>query len=318
MHPNKIFKGLMLPFLVAGLFAQLPNRIVSTGYDVPAYAVIASGQVTTLFVRGLQVPDAVATGAPWPGSLSGIVVRVRGGIPNYPDRLPIFRVRSYDWCGGRVTPACPLTEIMVQIPTEPTCVITGTIPNECLGPSRTVILVVEENGVPGQEFPVIVVSSNPHFLNACDTVVAGSGFCYPLITHGDGSLVTGFEGRPAKPGETIVVYALGLGSTRPIVKTGETTPIPAPVIDAPLYPLLIHHRLQVIWAAAEQRVIPEFVGLVPGQVGLYQMNVRLPEALPDRAHRCLGGFDANTRITLGDGSNASFGGRTSIEFCVAP
>ncbi|MBK5295167.1 MAG: hypothetical protein JJE04_26270 [Acidobacteriia bacterium] len=171
----------------ASLLAQSPNRIVSTGYKVPDSEVIASGQVTTLFVSGLQVHDAVAT-------------RVRSSIPNYPDRLPIYRVRSYDWCAGRVAPACPLTEIMVQFPTEPTCIITGAIPNECPGPARTVILVIEVNGVPGQEFPVVVVSSNPHFLNACDTVLVGSAFCYPLVTHPDGSLVPG--GRRAKPGES--------------------------------------------------------------------------------------------------------------------
>jgi uncharacterized protein (TIGR03437 family) len=42
--------------------------------------------------------------------------------------------------------------------------------------------------------------------------------CTSIVTHADGTLVS--ADSPAKSGETVVVYAFGLGQTTPAVKTG--------------------------------------------------------------------------------------------------
>jgi hypothetical protein len=117
--------------------------------------------------------------------------------------------------------------------------------------------------------------------------------CPAAVTHADGTLVT--ASSPAKPGETVVIYAFGLGQTTPAVKTGEPTPTPAPVLGpsmrffirtvglvfdycvnaGPLRPYVNPTTMRPIGLAT-----PEFVGLTPGQVGLYQINVKLPDTFP--------------------------------------
>jgi hypothetical protein len=81
--------------LIAISSAQAQSQIVSAGYDIPEFQTVAAGQVVTLFVRGLKVPDAFATGTQLPTALAGLTVRAKSDIQNYPDRLPIFSVRSY-------------------------------------------------------------------------------------------------------------------------------------------------------------------------------------------------------------------------------
>ena len=61
------------------------------------------------------------------------------------------------------------------------------------------------------------------------------------------------------------------------------------------------------------------MGLVPGFAGLYQMNLKLPNALPPQIHRCKAFQEINTRILLGQG--ISEGTMTDVEtadICVQP
>ena len=54
--------------------------------------------------------------------------------------------------------------------------------------------------------------------------------CDPIVTHGDGKPVNLLN--PAKIGEELVMYAVGLGLTSPAVTTGSPTPTPAPVMTS--------------------------------------------------------------------------------------
>ncbi len=309
-------------------FPAPAQQIVSIGYSPPAMPSVAPGQVVTLFVNGLNVPDATAVGLPLPRTLGGVTVKVKSsGNPDYPANLPIFSLRSAYACGGRAGGGCPLLMVTVQIPMESPCVATDHLPNECtLGPS-VVVLAVEANGVAGPDLPV-TVSISPQILNSCHTIFGiPGGSCYPFVSHADGTLVTGQY--PAHPGETIVIYATGLGPTDPSVPTGEasTTPVPAP---GPLflYGLTIGYELAtspastpepVQWIPHEGYVFPGYVGLVPGFVGLYQMNVTLPAEMPARVAGC-GGFPAgmNTRIAIGVGDFGPADGSSHVDICVEP
>src|SRR5207249_3827317 len=102
--------GASSQFWAATLTAQTQNQIVGAVYDIPASsAVAAPGQVITLRVQRLNVPDAKATSIPLPTMLSGVGIRVTTQTPNYPEHLPIFSIVSSDYCGG--ISACPLTYI---------------------------------------------------------------------------------------------------------------------------------------------------------------------------------------------------------------
>lgn len=310
--------------LAALLHAQAQNEVVSAGYDIPVYQAVAAGQVTTLFVRGLKVPDASATVMPLPTMLAGITVKVNSGIKNYPDKLPILSVRSYDYCAGRLSVPCPLTHLTVQIPTEPTCIVTGQFPNECtIGPAPVIVLTVMQDGAAGQDFPVVLVSQKPRIITGCDTIFGTvGGICASFVTRADGSLIGFGCVNAAKPGETIVIYAVGLGPTNPLVKTGDPAPSLAPA-KAILEPsLILSFRVNlppaspappVVWSPVGAWFKPEFVGLVPGYVGLYQINVKVPA--PPSPNLISDGY-ATMRIAIGAGSFGPADGSTFADVCV--
>ncbi len=77
---------------------------------------------------------------------------------------------------------------------------------------------------------------------------------------------------PAKPGETIVLYANGLGATTPAVTAGRVTDAVAPL------------AVQLTVTIGGQPATVAFAGLVPPFARLYQVNVEVPGALPDGDH----------------------------------
>ncbi len=287
-------------------FAQAPNY-PSAGYSFSNGTLVAPGQVISLFVWGLNVPNATATAVPWPTSLSGVKVVVRNP-PNsgYPTALPILSVSSYpDLCAGGLVEYCP-TDIVVQIPYEPICIPNGQ-PNDCdFGPS-SVIVSVQANGVAGQSF-LFAPRVGPHFLNSCDSILGlPAGACLQLITHADGSVVAGvgLPGvSPAHPGESVTIYAVGLGAT-PHSKTGQAVTSPdALPYDVYLTPaILTGASLQFKGGASLEFGAPikaDWAGLVPGFVGLYQINVKLPATIPVGASACNSAEGGNVRLFLGN------------------
>jgi uncharacterized protein (TIGR03437 family) len=145
---------------------------------------------------------------------------------------------------------CP-TQINFLIPGN---LKTGTVP----------VRVVRQ-GVTGPEANIDLVDAVPQLFQTADG--------YVIAQHADYSLIT--LDHPARAGEIIVVYATGLGMTRPNPSPGEI----------PIYPGLMARlqELQIsvggVVLAADQIL---YAGLSPGFAGLYQINLRLPEALgPD-------------------------------------
>jgi uncharacterized protein (TIGR03437 family) len=85
------------------------------------------------------------------------------------------------------------------------------------------------------------------------------------ITDASGAVIS--QSNPAKRGQTIIVYANGLGPVdRPVV-SGDPTPATLPLTNT-LVPPSINIGGRTATAA--------FSGLTPGSVGLYQLNVVVP------------------------------------------
>ncbi len=80
----------------------------------------------------------------------------------------------------------------------------------------------------------------------------------------DYSLVT--STNPAKPGEYLIIYLVGMGATNPPVASGAASPSlpPAAVTSQPTV------------TVGSQPATVEFAGLTPGFVGLYQINFQVP------------------------------------------
>jgi uncharacterized protein (TIGR03437 family) len=175
--------------------------------------------------------------------------------------------------------------VTVQIPVELSlpCPLTNGVVCPLVLLATPAELILSENGVAGGAIALNPLPDRIHVANLCDLDVSTATGCYstPLITHGDGSLVSNTS--PAKAGEEIVIYALGLGATNPAVATGQATPVPAPVVQTP--PLVNYDfrlnappwkGLPVPAATCQVGVscpgTAVFVGLTPGSVGLYQVN----------------------------------------------
>jgi uncharacterized protein (TIGR03437 family) len=119
--------------------------------------------------------------------------------------------------------------------------------------------------------------------NGCSVTIPLSGRAPYFVPDETGSVIfmhQGFGGRvtgesPAQPGEIVTAYALGLGGVSPPVPTSALTPLDR------LYPLN--------WPFACYQGTPfqegppldvPFAGLAPGMPGVYQVNIRMPDALP--------------------------------------
>jgi len=91
------------------------------------------------------------------------------------------------------------------------------------------------------------------------------------ILHAEGRLVT--PNDPAKRDRYLVLYATGLGATRGGAVTEGNV--------APQDPLAVTDRVEVFFGdprISESEVIVDWSGLVPGFIGLYQINLRVPGA----------------------------------------
>jgi uncharacterized protein (TIGR03437 family) len=72
--------------------------------------------------------------------------------------------------------------------------------------------------------------------------------------------------RPAMAGESLTIYASGLGGAMEDVVTGEPAPLSR----------LVGLKNKVTVVVGESEVVPDFAGLAPGAAGLYQVNLQLP------------------------------------------
>src|ERR1017187_7599916 len=225
------------------LAQMMPNQIVSGAYTLygfsPEVLTVSPNQVLTLFSTVLNVPDAVATQVPLPTTLSGVSVLVRAvgaqDATGYPTALPILSIfrNNFGLTRGPIDCSssananaiyCANTAITVQIPVERVCVPGIVEPDrDCSHPPFSelppmLLLNVSANGVTGPDLPVQFAPATPHLLNSCETVLGPPNpippggapmSCNPSVIHGDGSFVT--YRNPARVGETISLYATGLG-----------------------------------------------------------------------------------------------------------
>ena len=94
--------------------------------------------------------------------------------------------------------------------------------------------------------------------------------------------------NPARPGDTVQIFATGLGpvSNRPV--SGAASPA------APLATTLSKPAVSI--GGAQAQVL--FSGLTPGYVGLYQVNAQVPDAAPS-------GYAVSVVVTLAGAASNS-------------
>lgn len=85
----------------------------------------------------------------------------------------------------------------------------------------------------------------------------------------------GYPAYPAKAGDVLTLYAIGLGATSPSVATGQASPVAEPFARLVTTPLIRFGDNPF-----SPTVTPSFAALSPGFAGLYQINVTIPAGLP--------------------------------------
>ncbi len=212
---------------------------------------LAPGGLAVLFGEQFSY-RAPVTDATWPGTLDGVSVFVNG------IRAPVFYV-SYN-------------QINFQVPAE--------IP---AGPAS---VQVTREGTTGNVATISVAASQPRIMEW-----SGLGG-YGIIVNNDGTLplppairLGTFTSKPAVAGDTLVLYALGYGATVPAVGSGQMSP------SSPLAVVPGTHGITLSdspgFLGQTVNVTPFFVGLTPGFVGLFQINVTLPPSIPTGARTYL-------------------------------
>lgn len=245
---------------------------------------IVPGEIVTLEVANVKtvLPSSVlfqahATSLPLPASIAGFSVTIQNQY-NGTFTAPLLAVGQGPLCQfNRTSPDCLLTSLMIQIPWEIT-------PPPADPPMETDILI-NDNGTQSEPFFVGVDMDHLQILKTC----TGS-LSLACVTHADGTIVS--ANAPAQPGEVLVVYALGLGPISNTPKTGNATPMPSATqalstvsgsvaIQFDFRPNASPSRPFVSYAVPSPGITnPLFAGLTPGQVGVYQINLKLPDAFP--------------------------------------
>jgi uncharacterized protein (TIGR03437 family) len=157
-------------------------------------------------------------------------------------------------------------------------------------PEGQALIRVDRNGQRGNTITADVRARVPRILRL------GIGD-YGIIVNQDGTFpipaTPGIASRPARVGDALVIYAIGLGATSPGVTSGAASPAVEPLGRVPVTTVSFGSS----GIAAGIAVDALFSGLTPGFVGLYQINVIVPQDSPR-------GDNVTLRISMaGGGSN---------------
>ncbi len=223
----------------------------------------ASSQLSGL-VTGNQAPVLAPSGilnnsnplvgaALAPGTVAaaygtGLTTSMTGVSPNTAPLLTEFQ-NTQLIIGGRVAPLYYLsnTQLDIQIPAE-------------LATLQQYPAVGVVNGALTLPVSITVVPVSPGVAANLD----GSA----IAQHSDYSLID--ASSPAHPGESIVIYVVGMGATSPAVASGAVAPGLNPG------DLLAYATVQPVVMVSNQTAHIQFAGLTPGGIGLYQINFVVP------------------------------------------
>jgi uncharacterized protein (TIGR03437 family) len=290
---------------------QTGNSVVGSGYTAPLPIAGAPGQLLTIYVQGIGAGltgRVQAKSLPLPTSLAGISVSVQQNLaPQGPIPVPLLAVFPVNSCTDASGPCGALTGIDLQIPFE---LVAGPIGGGGISGIGQAKLVVSESGVAGAAVGLNPDPDQIHVVRFWDSLMgpptkSPSGVPAPgtpAVAHADGSLVT--PSKPARPGETVVIYSVGLGRSSERVVTGSAPASSFPVEKvafsfdfrpnaAPSMPLQPGSPTVQAW-------------MVAGNVGLYQINVAVPQPPPSTVP--CGADDIQSNLTIDLGGRSSYDG----------
>lgn len=255
--------------------------------------VLASGPATTFF-QGV-VDNALFTvgGTLAPGGIAALFgQQLTTGAVAQAQSLPLGTT-----LGGATVyvnnQAAPIYYVTPSIPGYPEGQINFLIPYDT--PAGQAVVRVDRDGQTGNSVSVNIAPAAPRLL------LLGIGE-YPIAVLTDPVITfplpptPGISSRPAVAGvDVLVFYALGLGQTNPPASDGQAAPF------AQVGPSTMVFG-QSLLPDTGVTVVPQYAGLTPGSVGLYQINVLVPALSPKGdavpVYFDMGGGVLSNRVTI--------------------
>lgn len=276
-----------VPNVVGKTQADATTAITNAGFVLGTVSTATSSTVPVGSVIS-QSPTGGSTAAP--NSAVNITVAVASSNPNAPVLSPGGTVNNSNVVAGAAlapgtiasvygnrmastssgAPGPPLvtqyqgTSIQMGGISAPLFSISPTLVNVQipfeLTPNQTYSVVAMLNGLSSAPDSFKVAPATPAVLAFGDNTAKAQ--------HNDGSYAN--ASNPAKPGETLSIYLVGMGVTTPTVASGAAAPSnPLAIVNNP--PTV---TIDGIALTTTQQV--PFAGLVPGSVGLYQVKFTVP------------------------------------------
>jgi uncharacterized protein (TIGR03437 family) len=288
--------GFFLPLLAFGQ----SGTVAGSGYRVPSNNInVAPGQVLTISVSGVRArlaasirPEPGLTGFPTVVQTLSLALRQGDATTLLPIRF-VQQTRCATGAAGVGVDCVPLTTFTVQVPDE-------------LAVEPAASIDVREGDTLVTRAALNVVPDDVHIMNTCDQTGQSvniafdvpAGACASIIAHANGSLVT--PTNPAKPGETLVIWAYGLGALDrpyPDLSVPIVSPDQLPLAAQPFNVGFAYGRSMFRRLAQS---IPTYTGMVGG--GFYQVHFVVPTA-PAGLPAC-DGFKGNLRVLLSGPTSA--------------
>jgi uncharacterized protein (TIGR03437 family) len=155
------------------------------------------------------------------------------------------------------------------------------------GPQRLVVTTGLGSSVP---YVLAVSPLEPGLYVPSFTNVGGTQYVWAMLPDGSIALpsgsVPGVVSRPAKPGETMVMFGVGFGPVTPSIPAGQTVQANNQLAEP----------FNFLFGGVPASLPLPYAGLAPGAVGLYQFNVVVPNVANGNA--------IPLTFTLGNGTGA--------------
>ncbi len=223
--------------------------IAQNGFSVPPVQDVSTGAITTIFGENFASPGSVTLADKVTTKLAGVCLTFGGS------QAPIFAVAE--------------RQITVQVPQVAAGATVGIQVVRNCGEATEVKSNVETVTAKAATPELLYLRNNADGHNP----VAAQSATYEWI--GPSGAVPGVTVRPAAPNEILVLYGLGFGPTDPAFTVGEATP---GIARAALPVNISIGGVEL----ADTDIL--YIGLSPGFMGLYQINLRVPASLPAGDH----------------------------------